>query len=288
MSTFAPRDFHIDQSFFGPMVLKQGKRVREHYATLVHWIEAWKLDAVRQEEILLTPSIQLALRRSRENQAHWRDDWAMVRSSVVEQGICMYYLSNESMYGHREVAESIVAQLQMCRFSEMIASPLHQSAMAMLAAPRIAFLGHGQALDSEVSKRLRFIQRRYGKKWHLVHWLGRHGAWTAHDWALSERMPVTYVGEPGMRMIGDGLDLFARTVDHVVLFDDKDKKIHEQLSAELKQRGKIVDLAGLGSFIEQPCESQDGDGGVVEDLPRTAGDQSTRKKAALQPDLFGS
>lgn len=270
------------------MVLKQGKRVREHYATLVHWIEAGKLEAAKQEEILLTPSMQIALRRSRENKAHWRDDWAMVRSSVAEQGICMYYLANEAMYGHQEVEANIVAQLQMCRFSEMVASPLHQSAMAMLAAPRIAFLGHGQALDSEVSKRLRFIQRRYGKKWHMVHWLGRHGAWTAHDWALSERMPISYVGEPGRRMIGDGLDLFARTVDHVVIFDDKDKKVHDQLSADLRQRGKIVDLASLGSFVEQPGDSQEGEGGAAEDLPSTTADQSRRKKIALQPDLFGS
>lgn len=288
MSTSAPRDFHIDQSFFGPMVLKQGKRVREHYATLVHWIEAAKLEADRQEEILLTPSIQIALRRSRDNKAHWRDDWAMVRSSVVEQGICLYYLANEAMYGHHEVEANIVAQLHMCRFSEMVASPLHQSAMAMLAAPRIAFLGHGQALDSEVSKRLRFIQRRYGKKWHLVHWLGRHGAWTAHDWALSERMPVTYVGDPGMRMISDGLDEFARTVDHVVIFDDKDNKVHDQLCTELRQRGKVVDVAGLGSFIEQPGEAQEGQGSAAEDPIDTAADQSKRKKVALQPDLFGS
>jgi len=288
MSSIQPRDFHVDQSFFGPMVLRQGKRVREHYATLVHWIEAAKLEATRQEEILLTPSIQIALRRSKENRAHWRDDWAMVRSSVVEQGICMYYLANESMYGHQEVEANIVAQLQMCRFSEMVASPLHQSAMAMLAAPRIAFLGHGHAQDSEVSKRLRFIQRRYGKRWHLVHWLGRHSAWTAHDWALSERMPVSYVGEPGMRMIGDGLDLFARTVDHVVIFDDKDNKVHEQLSADLRLRGKIVDVAGLGSFIEQPGEPQEGEGGAAEGLPNITADQARRKKLALQPDLFGS
>jgi len=288
MSTTVRSDFHIDQSFFGPMVLKQGKRGREHYTTLVHWIEAAKLDAARQDEILLTPSMQIALRRSRENKAHWRDDWAMVRSSVVEQGVCMYYLANESMYGHQEVEANIVAQLRMCRFSEMVAPQLHQSAMAMLAAPRIAFLGHGQALDSEVSKRLRIIQRRYGKKWHLVHWLGRHSAWAAHDWALSERMPVTYAGEPGMRMVGDGLDLFARTVDHVVLFDDKDDKAHDQLCTELRQRGKIVDLAGLGSFIEQHAEPEEGEGGATEEMPISAVDQSRRKKQALQPDLFGS
>ena len=70
MSSIQPRDFHVDQSFFGPMVLRQGKRVREHYATLVHWIEAAKLEATRQEEILLTPSIQIALRRSKENRIH--------------------------------------------------------------------------------------------------------------------------------------------------------------------------------------------------------------------------
>lgn len=288
MSTSVSSDFHVDQSFFGPMVMKDGKRGREHFATLVHWIESAKVDAVRQAEVLLTPSMQIALRRSRANKAHWRDDWAMVRSSVVEQGICMYYLANESMFGHQAVEQNIVAQLRMCQFSEMVAPQLHQSAMSMLAAPRIAFLGHGQALDAEVSKRLRIIQRRYGKRWHLVHWLGRHGGWAAHDWALSERMPVTYAGEAGMRMVGDGLDLFARTVDHVVLFDDKDEKAHDQLCTELRQRGKIVDIAGLGSFIEQPGAPQEGEGAVPDEHTSTAVDQSKRKKQALQPDLFGS
>lgn len=91
-----------------------------------------------------------------------------------------------------------------------------------------------------------------------------------------------------MRMIGDGLDLFARTVDHVVIFDDKDNKVHEQLSADLRLRGKIVDFAGLGSFIEQPGEPQEGEGGAAEGLPNITADQARRKKLALQPDLFGS
>lgn len=287
MSTSATSHFHIDQSFIGPMVMKDGQRMRQHYASLVHWVEAAKLEPSRQDEILLTPSAQSAMRRSRANKDHWRDDWGMVRSSVVEQGICFYYLANEPMFGHKEVAQYIVEQLEMCHFSKMVAVPLHQSAMSMLAAPRIAFLGHANALDAEVSKRLRHVQRRYGKKWHLVHWLGRHSAWTAHDWALAERMPITYVGSQGKRLIGEDLGLFAQSVDYVIVFDDKDKKTHDQLCNDLRQRGVIVVVASIGNFTDQQLGGQEGEGGAESTTSAADVESAKGKKQALQPDLFG-
>lgn len=290
----------IPKSFFGPFVLHGKVRKRDHYPSLTHWVEANKLDAAiyasHRDEVLLTPSPKLALRRSRSIQGLWRSDWAMIRASVIEQGICLYYQNNEAMFGHFQVQADLTEQLCACGISQSVADVIHRSAVSTLAEPRVAFLGHGDAQFEEISKRLRILQRKYADKWTLVHWHGRHSGWSVHDWALSERKMVTYVGGPGARLVGAGLGALARTVDHLVVFEDKDDRPMDQIVVALREMGKTVDVGSRGQHVfvksETPHEVRGGVGVANEHRgasPAEAApmdDKKDGRKQVAQPSLF--
>lgn len=255
----------IPLSFMGPFVLDQKKEFRAHYPTLTHWIEASKFDAgaqmARREEILLTPSPSQASRRSRVLQCYWRDDWQMIKQSVIVQGICIYYLENQILYGDPAAKAKLLEQISSSGSSAMMADSLHGLAVSQLSAARVAFLGNATA--EEVSKKVRSVQKKYSGRWMLVHWRGRHSNAVVHANTLAERKPVVYCGAPGQRLAGIGFTALVKECEHFVVFKGGDGQAMEQLIQDLKSLGKTVEVtqetkqqAKSGTKVEAPNLSQ--------------------------------
>ncbi|WP_043003168.1 hypothetical protein [Comamonas testosteroni] len=240
----------IHHSFQGPAVDRAGERVRDLYQTLTHWVESSKLestmDVQRRDQILFAPSAKMAIRRSKEVKSLWRSDWGMVKAQFIELGICYYYMDNPLQLGLDEAKDDILRQLVLSGLSEGMAAAHHRNAMASISAPRIAFLGQRDARPEAISRRVRAVNKKYNDKWTLVQWQGRHSSMDIHDLAVMERRPITYCGQPGMRLAGPGLASLAQCADVVVVFDDKQEKRHEGLQQAIKKAGLMVEIATVG------------------------------------------
>lgn len=264
----------IHQSFQGPSVDRAGERVRDHYQTLTHWVEASKLestlDVQRRDQILFAPSAKMAIRRSKEVKSLWRSDWGMVKAKFIELGICYYYMDNPGQLGLAEAKDDILRQLGLMGLSEGIAAAHHSNAMASISAPRIAFLGQRDARPEAISRRVRAVNKKYNDRWTLVQWQGRHSAMDIHDLAVVERRPITYCGQPGMRLAGPGLAILAQCADVVVVFDDKQDKRHEALQQAIKRAGLLVEIATIGKAKSgEKDDSSESTGATTEEDSQT-------------------
>lgn len=240
----------ILQSFQGPSIDRAGERVRDHYQTLTHWVEASKLESTmdvhQRDMVLFAPSAKMAIRRSKEIKSLWRSDWGMVKAKFIELGICYFYMDNPQLLGTSNAKEDLLKQLVLLGISEAMAEAHHSNAVAIISSPRIAFLGHRDARPEAISRRVRAVNKKYHDRWTLVHWEGRHSSMEIHDLAVVERRPITYCGEAGMRLSGDGLGKLAQCADLVVVFDDKQEKRHEALQQAIKKAGLLVEIASIG------------------------------------------
>ena len=240
----------IHQSFQGPSIDRAGVRVRDHYQTLTHWVEASKLESTmdvhQRDLVLFAPSAKMAIRRSKEIKSLWRSDWGMVKGRFIELGICYFYMDNPLLLGMPSAKEEIFRQLSRIGVSEGMADAHHRNAIACISAPRIAFIGQRDARPEAISRRVRALNKKYNNRWTLVHWEGRHSSMQIHDLEVVERRPITYCGEPGMRLSGIGLGKLAQCADLVVVFDDKQEKRHEALLQAIKNAGLMVEVASVG------------------------------------------
>lgn len=245
-------------SFYGPCLPGLVGHERNHYLTLTHWIESCKFEPSTNhdsmQEVLLTPTPKQAIRRSKAMRDKWRSDWQMIKPAVVVQGLFAYYVDNPMSYGLNTTKDELIAQIVASGSTDAVANALHQAVSAQLSAPRVVFLGHGNALPEEISKRLRSIQRKYQAQWTLVHWQGRHTSWEIHDCVIAERKPVVYVGEPSQRLVGEGLRHLTTECEHFVIFKKAEGDGIEHLVQSLKSLGKTVDVVTIKDTSKEASE----------------------------------
>ena len=248
----------IHQSFHGPKVVRAGERVRDHYQSLTHWVEASKLESTmnvdQRDIVMFAPSPKMAIRRSKEIKSRWRSDWGMVKAKFIELGICYYYMDNPLLLGMPAAKADVLNQLVMLGISETMAATHHSNAVAVISAPRIAFMGQREARPEAISRRVRAVNKKYNDTWTLVHWEGRHSSMEIHDLAVVERRPIAYCGAPGERVAGAGLSKLAQCADVVVVFDDKHEKRHESLQLAIKKAGLMLEIASIGKSKSAPSE----------------------------------
>ena len=234
--------------FYGPArkdPYSGANRRRQHYMSLVHWMEWHKLDAAGLDEIrsetLLMPSIKEVVKFSKANKAKWRTDWSLVRTEVLLQGLAMMRFEHPQS----QIWDDLVLRREML---ELGFSPLHVENIAAMhqhrqEASKVVFLGASQAPNEEVNRRIRNLQKRMSGRWQLAHWMGRHASWSVHDWADANRMGISYLDSHSGRLTGKSLASLAQMADHFILFEKRGSRSMDGIAAAIKRWGKTCDTA---------------------------------------------
>lgn len=241
---------HLIQTlgFYGPArkdPYSGANRRRQHYMSLVHWMEWHKLDAAGLDEMrsetLLMPSIKEVVKFSKANKPKWRTDWALVRTEIMLQGLAMMRLEHPQS----PIWDPLVLRSEMLKLD---LSPLHVDNLAAMhlhrqGGSKVAFLGASQAPNEEVNRRIRNLQKRMSGCWQLAHWMGRHASWSVHDWADANRMGIAYLDSESGRLTGKSLASLTQMADHFILFEKRGSRSMEGIAAAIKRWGKTCDTA---------------------------------------------
>lgn len=174
------------------------------FSNLALFFEAEKFRGVQPElfnQVLHSPSIKEARKLTKRHQALWREDWAGVRLRVLATGIqYMAWADTGSERWHDASPDNIAQHLAPLGLPSKFLLHAATEFVTLRDAPHYCFLMAPGTPDDVIGRKLNTLHRKYGRKWGIMHWDGRHGNRRVHDWALNQYLPIRYFGVLGERL----------------------------------------------------------------------------------------
>lgn len=173
------------------------------FLSLGQWFEAEKFRAFHPElfeQVLLAPTVREARRLAKSHQANWRGDWLGVRTRALACGLI--YASRADRHTERWQGDpaEIAAELAPLELPERFVLSAAHEFVRLRESPLIAFFGAEGAPPETVGRRVNLVHKKAERAWTLAYWQGRHGSWRVHDWAVSQYIPIRYLGEDRGRL----------------------------------------------------------------------------------------
>ncbi|MFC6282111.1 MULTISPECIES: hypothetical protein [Polaromonas] len=213
----------LKTSFFGPWVPSPGtkNRVQHHYLSIAHWFESAKFMPARpdlRDAVLHCPTAKEARKFAKARQSAWRSDWSLVRHAVLVAGLGFLSLDRPDLNLVALPPDSLASCLGGLKTPETFIKNCVVRFQSWGQGPRIATFGALTAPDGIVGKKLsKVVQNK--PTWTLVSLCNNQTAWRVHDWALSNYIPVKYVGQPKLRSSAAVLNALLENSDQLVVFE---------------------------------------------------------------------
>lgn len=226
----------------GPDGLRQEEAM---FLSLAHWFEAEKFRAFAKDlylEVLHSPSAKEARNLAKRNQPSWRGDWMAVKVRALACGMVYAAAADGNASRWQGDEASIAKLLAPLGQPERLNAAAASEYIRLRDAARISFLGGGAATPEFVGKRVHAVHRKAQSAWRLTHWLGRHGSWQIHDWAVQQFVPVAYAGATSSRLGPKGLEILQAQLDHVVVFEERGGKAMDGVIRGLRSLKVPVEL----------------------------------------------
>lgn len=213
--------------------------VRSGFLSLVHYFEAEKFRGVEPslyEDVMNSPTIREARTLAKRHQNHCRLDWLGVRSRAM---VCaLQYAAWADLdsarwsQAPRILGQEIIALGFPPKFAEDAATDFAK----LRVNPVFVFFGIDKAPPDVLGKRVNLIHRTYLRTWTLTHWLGRHGDWRIHDWAMTQYVPIKYQGKPGDSLSPMEIDALLNISTQACVFEKRGGKELDAIVRQVKGR----------------------------------------------------
>ena len=236
----------IKISFFGPFVVDTvtGERVRNLYPSIGHWFESRKFLPSYQDLhdlTLLCPTLKEARKFTHANQRYCRTDWGLVKHSVLILGLALLQLDRPEFHISGASAAELAEQLIVLQLPPRFIETCVERFLSWSSGPSVGVIGSDIAPASVVGKRMKKMEQER-QRWTLISLCNRRAGWLVHDWALSQYVPVQYIGTRKERTSSALLECFLKSCDQVVVFEARGDKRHE---AAIKMTRKMNKLCAV-------------------------------------------
>lgn len=215
------------------------------FLSLGQWFEAEKFRAFHRdlfEEVLLAPTLREARRFAKLHQASWRGDWLGVRTRALACGLV--YACTADSHANRWMgdAQSVAAELSPLELPERFVLAAAQEFVRLRDSPLIAFFGAEGAPPEIVGRRVNLVHKKAERAWALAYWQGRHGSWRVHDWAVSQFIPIRYLGEEKARLNAAAYQMLREASVQAVVFEKRKGKTMDSVIRGLRLAKVSVEL----------------------------------------------
>ena len=177
----------------------------------------------------------------------------MLRHNVLVCGMGMLHLQRPELQLATAVREEIAAGLTPLRFPKAFVQDCLTKFETWRTSPRIAVFGADQAPEQIVGTRIAKLVNPL-PRWTLLVPGGRKAPWRLHDWALYHYVPVQYYTTPRGRHTRETVQAMVDAADHVIVFEAKLDKRHDQAiafakAAKRKLTLELYDREGVSSQL---------------------------------------
>lgn len=228
----------------GAQPAQPAERLQHVYPTLVHWFEAAKFMPHRpdlRDAVLLRASSEEARKFSKRHLKEWRNDWTMVRYSVMTAGLAILALQRPELGLRSAPLAELASGLEKMKVPASFSADCLKKFELWRTAPRIAVLGAEVAPDNVVGTRMAKLVSPL-PTWTLLSTCHRRTAWRLHDWALYHFVPIEYHGTPGDRSSRGLAESMIDACDQVVVFEQRRAKRFDVAIAHAKAKRKRITL----------------------------------------------
>lgn len=215
------------------------------FLSLVHWFEAEKFRAFAKDlyqEALHSPSIKEVRRFSAAHQRHWRGDWLAVKQRALACGMVYAARSDPGSKRWLGEAEELAQALLPLGFEERLLAAACAEYVRLRNSQSISFLGGGAAPPDHIGKRVHAVHKKAEGYWRLAHWMGRHGSWQIHDWAIQQYVPVSYHGGNASRLATSQIVGLTRSTDHIIVFEQRKGKVMDRVIRQIREMRRSLEL----------------------------------------------
>ena len=218
----------LKESCWGPWLAQSGTSSRHqlHYLSIAHWLESSKFMPSRpdlRDGVLHCPSAKEARKFSSARKQHWRSDWSLVRHAVFTSGLAFLSLDRPDLELADVPNEILVERLQDLKVAGSFLDVCVARFKEWAQGPHISTFGANTAPDHVIGKKLsKVVQNK--PNWTLVSLCSKQAAWSVHDWALSQYVPVQYVGGPKDRTSASAMNAMLDASSQIVVFEQKGGK----------------------------------------------------------------
>ena len=235
-------------SFLGPRLRPEAGAAlseRRYFLNVGCWLEAEKFRPFSRQiydEICFTPSFKEARRLANKMKQHVRGDWLAVRNKALAVGLS--YASQVDPNGSywQGSASEIATLLEPFDLEPRQAQYAATEFVKLRSGKGIAFLGGARVGDDVVGRRVYHVNKSVGGYWSLIQWQGRHASWAVHDWAVSNLVPIVYMGIDGQSLgVREQGGLLTHAKD-VCVFDLRSDRKMEPLVKKLRAKGFAVNV----------------------------------------------
>jgi hypothetical protein len=239
-------DSILKASFFGPYVPQANSktRVRQLYPSIAHWYESVKFMPARpdlRDSVLFCPTIKEARKFSKSRQQFWRNDWNLIRHSVLIAGLGFLALDRPDLELGKRHESDLAAELEVMLLPTRFIGGCVERFHLWAQGPCIGIYGANNAPEGIVGKKLsKLVQAN--PSWTLVSLCNNKAAWRVHDWALAHYVPVKYVGTIDSRITSSVLEQLVVKSDHVVIFELRGGRNSDAVIRMAKAQKRICTL----------------------------------------------
>lgn len=223
------------------------------FLSLVHWFEAEKFRAFARElyqEALHSPSVKEVRRFSAGHQRHWRGDWLAVKQRALACGMVYAARSDPGSNRWLGTADELAHALLPLGFEERLLAAACAEYVRLRDAQSVSFLGGAAAPPDHIGKRIHAVHKKAEGYWRLAHWIGRHGSWQIHDWAIQQHVPVSYHGAASSRLATAQIARLAESTDHFIVFEQRKGKVMDRVIRQIKTIKASIELDLYASDAE--------------------------------------
>lgn len=231
----------LSTSFLGPWVPFGNGRRQIVYLSLAHWYEAAKFMPhfpAGRDHITFSPTLKEVQRYARLHQDHWRNDWSLVRPSVLIMGLGLLAIQRPELNLYRCDLELIGHGLAKMRLPVRFADACLERFDVWRRGPRFSFFGADLAPDPVVGQKVGKMVTPLAT-WTLLSPCNGRTPWRLHDWSITHFVPVQYVGEVKKRMSRPLIERIIGHSDLVVVFEARGSHRHDvaiQVAKSMKRK----------------------------------------------------
>lgn len=235
----------MKSTFLGPWVSRDKKpRSQDVFLTLTHWMEAAKYPphiGKARDFVLFSPSAKEATKYSRLHVDECRGDWNLIRHNVLVSGLAYLAIQRPELELYTLPAASLKESLKVMDLHDRFLDTCVQRFDEWRKGPKVAFIGANAAPEEFVGLKLSKLVATL-PTWTLMTTCCHRSPWKVHDWAVSHHVPVAYQGKTSDRLSRGLIAQVISAADHVVVFEAKGDRKHDQHIQMVKSEKKKLSL----------------------------------------------